>query len=255
VNVWCAGNAVLVEGRCPVEDPKWTAGPPMTKHRVMFVRHGAFLRRVNGVESFADNTSVLILRPGDELAVAHPLGCGDGVALIEPADELADPLRAGVFSVDDDIDMALRRLVTAARRGTDDLELAERICLLLERLPNAGLDTPGGVTATHRRLTADAAQLLATEGYAVGLGGLADRLDCSPHHLSRTFRRVTGQTLTAYRNRARVREVLGDLQDGGAGNLRELAARYGFADQAHMIRVVRRHAGASPGTLQKVLRA
>jgi len=59
-----------------------------------------------------------------------------------------------------------------------------------------------------------------------------------------------GLTLTEYRNRLRVSEVLKDLQDG-AENLRELAIRYGFADQAHMIRVVRRHHGAAPGTLQK----
>ncbi len=254
VNVWCASGTCLIEGRCPVEDPKWTVGSALEKHRVMFVRHGAYLRRVNGVESFADNNTVLIAKPGDEFAVAHPLGCGDGFAFLELCPELADPLRMGVFSVDDEMDLAHRRLVTAARRGIDEFELGERMLTLLRRLPGAGLEATGEVTATHRRLTSDAAQLLAAVGYTVGLGELADLLDCSPHHLSRTFRRVTGQTLTVYRNRARVREVLADLQDG-AENLRELAARYGFADQAHMIRVVRRHAGASPGTLQKVLRA
>ncbi len=252
--MWCVDGACLIEGLCPVEDPKWTAGSPVRRHRVAFVRHGAYLRRVNGVESFGDSTSVLVVKPGDEMAVAHPLGCGDQLVLLDLSEELADPLRTGVFAVDDEIDLAQRQIVTAARRGIDELELNERIGMLLERLPNAGLAPTGAVTAAHRRLTSHAAQLLAAVGYTVGLGEIAGLLDCSPHHLSRTFRRVTGQTLTEYRNRARVREVLGELQDG-ADNLRELAARYGFADQAHMIRVVRRHAGGSPGTLKKILRA
>jgi AraC-like DNA-binding protein len=60
--------------------------------------------------------------------------------------------------------------------------------------------------------------------------------------------------MSAYRNRFRVRQVLADLQDGER-RLRDLAARYGFADQAHMIRVVRRHAGDSPSVLRELLRA
>jgi AraC-like DNA-binding protein len=86
----------------------------------------------------------------------------------------------------------------------------------------------------------------------MGLTELARRLYCSPHHLSRVFRRVTGHTITFYRNELRVRAVLEDVS-AGATNLRTLAAHYGFADQAHLGRVVRRHWHQSPAGLARIL--
>jgi AraC-like DNA-binding protein len=52
----------------------------------------------------------------------------------------------------------------------------------------------------------------------------------------------------------RVRAVLSDLQDGAA-NLRALAAEYGFADQAHLTRVVRRQLGRSPSEVRRLVTA
>jgi AraC-like DNA-binding protein len=106
----------------------------------------------------------------------------------------------------------------------------------------------------HRRLVDRALEALLHEGYLTGLDDLATAVGASPHHLSRVFHGVTGTTLTAYRNRLRVRAVLADLQDG-AENLRTLAAAYGFADQSHLIRVVRRHLGCTPSELRRLLRA
>jgi AraC-like DNA-binding protein len=104
----------------------------------------------------------------------------------------------------------------------------------------------------HRRLVDQAREALVRGRLAVGLEDLADAVGCSPHHLSRVFRRVTGEPLTAYRNRLRVRAVLSDLQDG-ASSLRVLAAEYGFADQAHLTRVVRRQLGRTPTELRRLV--
>jgi AraC-like DNA-binding protein len=256
LNVWCAGGPVLIEGRCPVERRGWVDGPPQRHHRVMVVRSGAFLRRLNGVEAFVDSTSVCVVRPGDEMQVAHPLGCGDVFTILQLSERDADEwdIRRGEFSLGDELDMLHRRMISAARRGADEFELAERMMGILGRLPTQSERNQPELRSSHRRLAAEATELLAMEGFGLGLEGIAGRLNCSPHHLSRVFHRVMGQTLTDYRNRARVREVLSDLEEGER-RLRDLAARYGFADQAHMIRVVRRHAGESPGTLRKVLRA
>jgi len=49
-----------------------------------------------------------------------------------------------------------------------------------------------------------------------------------------------------------VRAVLSDLQDG-ATSLRVLAAEYGFADRAHLSRVVRRQLGRSPTEIRRLL--
>jgi AraC-like DNA-binding protein len=133
--------------------------------------------------------------------------------------------------------------------------MAERLHTVLDRLaPHAshpGRQRPSTAIA-HRRLVADAREVLTDGRYTAGLTELAARVNCSPHHLSRIFRAVTGETLTEHRNRMRVRAVLGDLQDG-ADCLRILAARYGFADQSHLTRVVRRHLGRPPGTVKRLL--
>lgn len=252
---WSALGIWLVEGTCPIDHEEWTQATPLAHPRISFVRGGVYQRRINGVESYADNTTVLVTEPGDDFAVAHPLGCGDLFSLLETDTEWN--VRSGEYRITDDLDLHHRSLITMARRGIDELELGERVVALLDRLPaSTSRDSrwsPQTVRA-HRKLASGATEVLVESGYETGLDGIAGRLHCSPHHLSRVFRQVMGLTLTEYRNRLRVREVLADLQDG-APNLRELAARYGFADQAHMIRVVRRHCGAAPGTLQKLLEA
>ena len=84
------------------------------------------------------------------------------------------------------------------------------------------------------------------------LAELARLVGSSPHHLSRAFRRVTGRTISAYRNELRVRSVLGDLAAGEA-DLAQLASRYGFADHAHLTRTVRRYAASPPSALRPEL--
>lgn len=253
-STWSTGaGSRLVVGTCPIERPEWISGPPQWQYRVMFARSGAFLQRVNGVEAVVDSTSLSIVHPGDEMEVAHPYGCGDTFALAVLTEQEAESRRLprGEFTLTDEIDLAYRTLIGRARRGADELELAERMGAILDRLPGQPERNRPALRAAHRRLAAEATELLVVEGFGLGVDGIAGRLHCSPHHLSRTFRRVMGQTMTEYRNRSRVRQVLSDIE-AGERRLRDLAARYGFADQAHMIRVVRRHAGDSPGTLKKL---
>jgi AraC-like DNA-binding protein len=145
--------------------------------------------------------------------------------------------------------------VATCRAGFDALAVAERLHTILDRLaPHAAAPGPfrAATAVVHRRLVAEAREVLADGRYAYGLSEIAARVHCSPHHLSRVFRAVTGETLTEHRNRMRVRAVLGDLQDG-ADCLRTLAAHYGFADQAHLTRVVRRHLGRPPSAVQRML--
>lgn len=83
---------------------------------------------------------------------------------------------------------------------------------------------------------------------------VASRLiGCSAPHLSRVFHRVTGHSVTFYRNELRVRRVLHELEEGQRC-LRSISAAYGFADQAHMTRVIARHLGSTPSALRDLLR-
>jgi transcriptional regulator GlxA family with amidase domain len=66
------------------------------------------------------------------------------------------------------------------------------------------------------------------------------------------FRAQTGETLSRYRNRVRVRLALERLADGER-SLARLAVELGFADHAHLTRVVRAEHGAPPAELRGLL--
>jgi AraC-like DNA-binding protein len=247
----------LLEARCGVDGKRFGRPSHESVHRLVLPRSGAYLLQVNGQETFVDNGAAILTRPGDELRVAHPLGCGDTFTAVELDAELAQrwPRSAYRLPLDDATDLHHRVLLAACRRDFDALAVAERLHAILGRLapPASGRGPERPSTAVaHRRLVTDAREVLADGRYACGLAELAAQVSCSPHHLSRIFRAVTGETLTDYRNRMRVRAVLSDLQDG-ADCLRTLAARYGFADQSHLTRVVRRHLGRSPSTVRRML--
>jgi AraC-like DNA-binding protein len=247
----------LLEARCGLDGKRFSRPGYESAHRLVLPRAGAYLVQVNGQEIFVDSGAAILTRPGDELRVAHPLGCGDTFTSVELDPALADrwPPTAYRFPLDDATDLQHRVLVATCRQGFDALAVAERLHAILDRLapPVAGRGPGRPSTAVvHRRLVAEAREVLADGRYTYGLTEIAAQVNCSPHHLSRIFRAVTGETLTEYRNRMRIRAVLGDLQDGG-DCLRTLAARYGFADQSHLTRVVRHHLGRPPSTLKRML--
>jgi AraC-like DNA-binding protein len=247
----------LLDARCGLDGRRFSRPAYESAHRLVLPRYGAYLLQLNGQEIFVDSGAAILTRPGDELSVAHPLGGGDTFTAVELSPELAErwPRPAYRLPLDDATDLHHRVLVATGRKGADPLAVAERLHALLDRLAPHGRGLGPGRPSTavaHRRLVADAREVLAEGRYAYGLTELAARVNCSPHHLSRIFRAVTGETLTAYRNRMRIRSVLGDLQDG-AECLRTLAAHYGFADQSHLTRVVRKHLGRPPGTVRRML--
>ncbi|MCX5201919.1 helix-turn-helix transcriptional regulator [Streptomyces sp. NBC_00237] len=241
---------------------------------VALTRAGGYLRRVNGEEFFVDVTGGYLLWPGDEHHIAHPAGPGDRSTILQVdmrlfADRFdrrpAAPHRPNArgIALDGAADLRHRALVAAAHRGTDAFELTERTHALLDGVAaSAGQWTVRGsggpaTVRAHRKLAADACAALTarTEHLPVlTLDELARTVGASPHHLSRVFRAVTGRTLTAHRNQLRVRAVLNVLAEGGPGpGLRALAATYGFADQAHLTRVVRQYTGAVPSSVRRQL--
>ncbi|MER7458327.1 AraC family transcriptional regulator [Micromonospora sp. NPDC126480] len=267
---------LIYQVRCIVEHHGWTDPAQERTHKVMLGRSGVYRRRVNGRTALSDATSVLLTRPGDEMAVAHPLGCGDSYTCLEVDPEvLAERPGAARWlhqagwegSSDASLDLAHRLLVADLRRGLDAFEMSERLHRFLDRLldhtdpdggrPWADLDRAVGrraaTLAAHRQLVDRAREVLATADFALTLDDVARAVGASPHHLSRVFQRVTGSSLTAYRNRLRVRAVLDTLAEPDGLPLRLVASEYGFADQAHLTRVVRDHVGHPPARLRALL--
>jgi AraC-like DNA-binding protein len=192
--------------------------------------------------------------PEGELAFAHPAG-GDECTVVNADPWLwpAEPVGGATVRVSGEIELAHRRLVRAASTGDQAFALPESLVGLLSaagpRPPSVAARSAGARRAASR-LAADAAEAITVADPAVaGLVPLARRLGVSPSHLSRTFQRETGVTLTRYRNRVRVSQALDRLL-AGEPDLAALAAELGFADQAHLTRTVRAEVGLPPGAVR-----
>ena len=252
----------MAEVSCRAHHSGWSAEEPLRRSAVVLVRSGLFRRRVEGTESVVDSMSAYFQRLGSVQQVAHPRG-GDTCTVIVPSPDaiggLADsgacfPDAAMVVSPRVDVDH--RALVARAGQGAEEFELTERATVLAGRLIGAlngelsRLAQPQN-GARGRWLTDQVRQALAGD-IDLSLLELARRIGVSPFHLSRTFRSVTGMTLTRYRRQLRLKGAL-DRLESGASDLAGLAAELGFADQAHFTRTMRAEAGATPGQLRALL--
>ncbi|MDN2677686.1 AraC family transcriptional regulator [Janthinobacterium sp. SUN033] len=80
---------------------------------------------------------------------------------------------------------------------------------------------------------------------SASLRQLAEAAGLSPYQLIRAFRAATGLTPHAYQLNMHVNRARSRLQAGTA--LAQLAHELGFADQSHLQRVFKAHAGITPG--------
>ncbi|HZX28692.1 MAG TPA: AraC family transcriptional regulator [Telluria sp.] len=109
---------------------------------------------------------------------------------------------------------------------------------------------PGGVPSWLADLRE---RIDAAPGEPVSLGGFARAAGVHPSHLARAFRAWTGQTLGEYA-RARRLDAAIDMIRHEAAPLAEIAARCGFADQAHLTRAVKAATGRTPRAFKNASR-
>jgi AraC-like DNA-binding protein len=257
-------DAVVIEDfACRRPGRRGEADQPTTRHALVFVRRGCFIRSVDGAESLLDPTLAYCMSPGEDERFDHPSTSGDDCTAIALDPALAASLWGGdemfprdPLPVPPRLDLAHRLLLAAGPNASDPDHLVERAI----RLVGATLEqadprrvAAGRPATTHaRRLLVEGARELLAAGPACPLPTLARALSVSPHHLSRIFRAETGHTVSRHRMRLRMRAALERLA-GGEDDLARLAADVGFADQSHLCRVFRAEAGRPPSALREAL--
>ncbi|MFE0155143.1 helix-turn-helix domain-containing protein [Nonomuraea sp. NPDC059007] len=237
---------------------RWSPELPETDDGLCLVRSGWFRREESGCREFLDATRGYFAKAG---TVERVFGRRCGFTWIRLSPAAFDACVEGaqrkhwLLNVCSGLDLQHRLLLAAVRDRTDSFELAERLLSLLEALP-ARTERPGPTSWPSTRMAHHALAAAAQEALncnpSCGLERLGELVGTSPHHLSRVFKKVTGQTLTAYRNELRVRSVLEHLAEGMT-DLAELAVLHGFVDQAHMTNVIRRHLADTPARLRRKL--
>jgi AraC-like DNA-binding protein len=230
---------------------------------LVFVRRGCFIRNVDGGEALLDPTVAYCQRAGQEQRYDHPHANGDDCTVVG----LDPPLLAsllggqpalpqGPIPTSPQLDLEHRKLLAAARAGTDLQELVERAINLaagaLEQVEPTAVAAGRPSTAAERRKLADGVREALASDPGRSLPELARELSVSPHHLSRVFRSVCGHSIARHRMRLRVRVALERLVRGER-HLARLAADVGFADQSHLCRVIRAELGSTPAALRAAL--
>jgi AraC-like DNA-binding protein len=220
-----AGDGFAVSDVRGEGDGAWTPVEASDTVGVLFVRSGCFRRD----ESLLDVTSVYIDPPGREAREFHRQGSDDRWTAFRMSPAAlgggAVALPAGAVFSPPFLDLEHRRLLSLAYRSPEQItrdQIAALVWAVLDRL-----NLPRAIAGREAAV--------------------------SPHHLSRIFAAETGQTISAYRNCLRARVAL-ERVAAGERSLARIAADLGFADHAHLTRVVRRQAGAPPSNLRELLR-
>ncbi|MEU1550325.1 AraC family transcriptional regulator [Nocardia sp. NPDC005745] len=244
------GKFTVTTVACQADNTGWSAPEERDDHRLVLVRRGRFRRQADGDHADLDPTIGYLGAPGEEERFAHPAG-GDVCTVVTVEPELWEGFAdSRMVYVDARIELTHRRLLAAARGGDIDYALTEELLRLVALAAGQPRPRP---RPTDRVLVAAAREAIIDGApEAAGLCSLAGLLKVSPYRLSRTFSQHMGLSLTRYRNRVRVGQVIDRLADGEVG-LAGLAAHLGFADQAHLTRTVREHLGHTPTALRRLL--
>jgi AraC-like DNA-binding protein len=232
-------------------------------HGVGFVRRGCFARSIDGERSLLDPSSVFFVNPAQEQRYDHPHDGGDDCTAFLLSPELTASLWGGdpelpttPLHSPPTLDLTHRLLLADVERGADPDEIVERGVLLLaatlEGSDRRRVQSTRPSTNRARLLLVDEAREALAADPGQSLATLATRLSSSPHHLSRTFRSLTGHTISRHRMRLRARAALERLASG-EHNLARLGADLGFADQGHLCRVIRDETGSTPSELRTAL--
>ena len=246
-----AGEGFSVADLRRAHEAGWSRPEESQGYGIVFVRNGWFRRDCGGAVALLDPATVHFDMPGQVQRLAGEGRC----TVLELEEQFALSLLPGtpdlpsqpVFSTAHE-DLAHRRLIVTR----DPLEAEEHVVCVATALFRrvSGLRA---VTRADRRKAIDVAREALAVDPRLPLRELAKQASVSPYHLSRIFAADTGETISRYRNRIRTRLAL-DRITSGDRSLARVAADLGFADHAHLTRVIRAEAGAPPSWLRDLLR-
>lgn len=191
--------------------------------------------------------------PLGEAGRSYLLGCFDPEVLrAGVADASGDPSWSATVELAPSIEWdagaapVVRHALDGLAPGVDPLDRDQRLALLYAAVArHAGrraTDAAAGIDPVVRRARERLAEDLAEP---LTITDLADESGVSRYALIRRFARDVGLTPHAWRMQRRVEAARRLLAQGTLPA--EVAAMLGFADQAHLTRLFRRHYGMTPG--------
>jgi AraC family transcriptional regulator len=251
----------LFDSTCCAAERGFCRAEDVDATEIVFTRAGHFVRRIGSHEVAHEPGTMSLFRAGDSYRVRHPVGDGDHCLVMTPRGAAMERLESTTKRVDREAhglpraaSYLVARLAAAANhRCRDPLAIEEAAATLfafaIERLSFESTPRPRCI-ASHRLLATRARErLAATYRTNDDLSSIAAALGCSPFHLCRVFRAVTGSTLSQHRLGLRLLAAL-DAIEAGATDLTDLAHDLGFADHAHLSNSFRKAFGMPPSRVR-----
>jgi AraC-like DNA-binding protein len=264
MEVEAAPGVMVVVHECTKPRGDWSPPELLDFHGLVLVRRGAFRIRLDKTVDLMGPSMAFFEDPGKELQIQHPTDHGDTTTMFKFTEEAALRLTGDAefpshpVITEGWIDLVHRRLLKDIRTGIDPFEAEEGLARLVGILIESV--APGRFTATrsstqikHQRIVDLVREAVYADPANSNLPRLARLSGHSMFHVSRTFRRLTGVSIVAYRNSVRSALALERLEHGES-DLAGLAFQLGFTDQAHMTRVIRSQIGVPPSHIRAILR-
>lgn len=104
--------------------------------------------------------------------------------------------------------------------------------------------------ASWLAITLDRVRTSVTDG--VRMSAIAREVGINPAHMSRRFRQVFGESMSAFRDRLRVEHASRALLNS-ADTISSIAAQLGFCDHAHLTRTFKRATRMTPSQFRRVV--
>lgn len=230
--------------------------------QIVLPRRGVFVVHRRGERVVADTNTALVLGPGEDYSVSHPIAGGDDCIALSFAPELVEEALGDVDGrhggVRPGTQLSARLFTSKLANGPSDrLEVEDTAVLLLDALAR-DLDASAPKANSHlaaaqRRRIEEARELLASDPTARWrLDALARVVYSSPYHLARQFRAVTGESISRYLLRLRLGLALDRIAAGEEG-LARLAIDVGFAHHSHFSARFRSVFGTTPSQARERL--
>jgi AraC-like DNA-binding protein len=245
---------------------------PNPSHSIVFVRRGLFRRGDRDDWLIADPNHVLFFNADQPYRFGHPLPGGDDCTIlaVEPdrarelvtahaprvAETSERPFAAGHALAPAATARLHYELLALLRRGAVALRVEDALAELTDGALAAGLGeatpVPAGRAARRHREAVEAVKLELNRQVASppSLAALAERVDCSPFHLSRIFSRLEGVSLRSYLGRLRAR-LAAERLARGESDLTGLALDLGYSDHSHFTNSFRGEWGMPPSRFRE----
>jgi AraC-like DNA-binding protein len=244
---------------------------PNPTHSIVFVRRGVFRRSYRDETLVADPNHILFFNAAQPYRYSHPIPGGDDCTILavttaaaielvsrhapRDAERPETPFRLGYGLCSTRGARLHYEFLALVRKTAPALMVEDVLSELAQEGLRAAYETHGTgdatkpLTCTRRRQRDLCEAVKMTVNTRIdslpSLGELAQDLDCSPFHLSRTFRHTTGMSLRRYVARLRIWMAAERLANG-ARDLTDLALDLGFADHSHFTNTFRKEWGVPP---------